>query len=66
MKVLITACTERAFAKGLIPLAHLIFDEVSAVNDNKLQLPVNASIYPHQPPRTAPRQSASRALQIAP
>jgi hypothetical protein len=53
MRVLITACTERTFTKGLMPLAHLTFGEVCAVNDNKLQGAVKAVIHPHSQLRRA-------------
>ena len=65
MRVLITACTERVFAKGLLPLAHLTLGEVCAVNNNKLQITVRAVIYTHQQPQRALRPKASQALQTA-
>jgi hypothetical protein len=48
MTVLITACTEKAFSRELLPLAHLTFGEVCAVNDNKRQRLVRTVIYPRQ------------------
>jgi hypothetical protein len=65
MRVLITACTERAFSKGLMPMAHLTLDEVCAVNDNKRRGAVWAVIYPRQQPRRVLRQRANQALQTA-
>ena len=37
MRILISACTDRAFAGGLIPMAHLTTGSASAVNDNTTQ-----------------------------
>ena len=34
MKILICACTDTAFAEGLMPMAHLTTCSASAVNDN--------------------------------
>lgn len=34
MRILISACTDRAFAKGLLPMAQLTTSSASAVNDN--------------------------------
>ena len=47
MRAIITACTERIFAKELMPLAHLTFGEVCAVNDNELRFAVRPAICPH-------------------
>ena len=47
MRALITACTERIFSKELVPLAHLTFGEVCAVNDNELRFAVRPAICPH-------------------
>jgi hypothetical protein len=47
MGALITACTDRIFSKELVPLAHLTFGEVSAVNDNELRFPVSPAICPY-------------------
>ena len=65
MRVLITACTERTFAMGLLPLAHLTFDAVCAVNDNKFQGGIRAVIDSHQRLRGALRRRASQARQTA-
>jgi hypothetical protein len=37
MKILICACTDRAFAEGLMPMAYLTTSSASAVNDNTAQ-----------------------------
>lgn len=37
MRILISACTDRAFAGGLVPMAHLTLGSSSAVNDNAAQ-----------------------------
>ena len=37
MKILISACTDRAFAEGLMPMAHLTIGLTPAVNDNAAQ-----------------------------
>jgi hypothetical protein len=34
MRILISACTDAAFAEGLMPMAHLTIGSASAVNDN--------------------------------
>jgi hypothetical protein len=72
MRALITACTERIFLKELVPLAHLTFGEVCAVNDNELRFPLNPVICPHQSGRKADearrplRFDASRITQRRP
>ena len=63
MGTLITACTERIFLKELMPLAHLMFGEVRAVNDNELRFPVNPAVCPyHQSGRTADEARRPRRL----
>ncbi len=47
MRALITACTERTFLNAPMPLAHLTFGEVCAVNDNELRFAVRPAICPH-------------------
>jgi hypothetical protein len=37
MKILISACTDRAFTGGVMPMAHLTIGSASAVNDNAAQ-----------------------------
>jgi hypothetical protein len=37
MRILISACTDRAFTVGLMPMAHLTIGSASAVNDNSAQ-----------------------------
>ena len=37
MRILISACTDRAFAGGLMPMAHMTIGSPSAVNDNTAQ-----------------------------
>jgi hypothetical protein len=37
MRVLISACTDKAFAEGLLPMAHLTIESTPAVNDNAAQ-----------------------------
>jgi hypothetical protein len=39
MRILISACTDRAFTRGLMPMAHLTIGSASAVNDNAAQAP---------------------------
>ncbi|MBJ6125743.1 hypothetical protein [Microvirga splendida] len=39
MKILISACTDRAFEEGLMPMAHLTMATASAVNDNAPHAP---------------------------
>jgi hypothetical protein len=34
MKILISACTDKVFAEGLMPMAHLMTGSACAVNDN--------------------------------
>ena len=37
MRILISACTDKAFTEGLIPMAHMTIGSTSAVNDNSFQ-----------------------------
>jgi hypothetical protein len=37
MRILISACTDRAFSEGFMPMAHLTTGSASAVNDNTVQ-----------------------------
>ena len=37
MRILISACTDKAFMEGLMPMAHLTIESTSAVNDNTVQ-----------------------------
>ncbi len=37
MRIQISACTDRVFAEGLLPLAHLTGSSALAVNDNGLR-----------------------------
>lgn len=37
MRILISACTDRAFAEGLMPMAQLTIQSTPAVNDNTPQ-----------------------------
>jgi hypothetical protein len=34
MRILISACTDKAFGEGLMPMAHLTIESMPAVNDN--------------------------------
>ena len=53
MRIVISACTHRAFSDGPLPLAHLRLRQLVAVNENAAQPKVNwASIVPT--PREAP------------
>ncbi len=61
MRVIITACTERNFSKELVPLAHLMFGEVCAVNDNELRFPVV-----ELSALTTSRQKSRRGLKAPP
>jgi hypothetical protein len=66
MRALITACTERIFSKELVPLAHLTFGEVCAVNDNELRFAVRPAICPqHQLGRKADEARRPRRLDAS-
>lgn len=46
MRVVISACTHRAFSYGLMPLARLMLRPLDAVNDNHVQSQVRSGIAP--------------------
>ncbi|MCC2653380.1 MAG: hypothetical protein K0R61_4147 [Microvirga sp.] len=37
MRILISACTDKAFTDGLLPMAHMTSGSTEAVNDNTAQ-----------------------------
>ena len=66
MRALISACTERIFLNAPMPLAHLTFGEVCAVNDNELRFAVRPAICPqHQSGRKADVARRPRRLDAS-
>jgi hypothetical protein len=60
MRILISACTDRAFVDGLMPMAHLTIGSASAVNDNAAQAPSRWKLRLHRShPSDLTRQAAS-------
>jgi hypothetical protein len=43
VKILICACTDKAFATGLLPMAHMTMESVRAANDSGLSSPLKLS-----------------------
>jgi hypothetical protein len=40
MGTILSACTDRTFSTGLVPMAHLVASQVHAQNDNRSLFPV--------------------------
>lgn len=60
MRILISACTDRAFTGGLMPMAHLMIGSASAVNDNTAQTQSRWRLRLHRGhPADLTRQAAS-------
>jgi hypothetical protein len=53
MRVVISACTNKAFSYGLMPLAHLTLRPVNAVNDNNALFSPPKSCHPFHGKRAA-------------
>ncbi|EIM28332.1 hypothetical protein MicloDRAFT_00049140 [Microvirga lotononidis] len=47
MRIHISACTDRVFAEGLLPMAHLTESSALAVNDNALRSQTRPKIRLH-------------------
>ena len=62
MRAIITSCTDRIFSKEPMPLAHLTFGEVCAVNDNKLRIAVSSAVCPRHQPRSVLASHAAQRL----
>jgi hypothetical protein len=60
MKLLISACTDKAFEEGLMPMAHLTTGTACAVNDNAARPQARRRHRLH-----FPRQLAGPARRVA-
>jgi hypothetical protein len=49
MKLLISACTDKAFEEGLMPMAHLTTGTACAMNDNAIRTPTRRRHRLHHP-----------------
>lgn len=60
MKILISACTDKAFEEGLMPMAHLTTGTACAVNDNAVRSQARRRLRLHHP-----RHAIDPARQVA-
>ena len=65
MRAAITACTERIFLKEPMPLAHLRFGMIRAVNDNEPPCADRPAIW-HGQPQCVPTSHAAQERLTSP